>query len=256
MFKEVWSGKTSTPFIYPVLASLFLVLTGGCATPNQAKLNEFSTLTLEDAAVHATEQVRVEVSQVATPCLKEMFRTAKVGKQFSVYWLAVQAKGDTPILFDRNKVVLRTDTIKSYPVGPGRVAYLSKSNSTALLIAAVVVPVLMPIGAPIAVSGGTAYYAAVNVTGVAASAHVAGTQATNDKRTLGTRLGSLPESATINPGETLAGFIFFESPGAENVASLIEGELLLTDKAEIFSIGSIPQVNPKFEKEKKNVRKG
>jgi hypothetical protein len=239
-----------------VPASIILALISGCATPNQAKLNEFSTLTLQDSAVQETDQFRVEAARVGAACLKEMFRTPKVNKRFTVCWLSVTAKENGAIRFDRNRVALSAAGSRNYPVGPGRVAYLSKSSSTAMLIAAVVVPVLMPIGAPIAVSGGTAYYAAVNVTGVAASAHVAGTQASNDKRSQGTRLGSPPDAATIQPGETLAGFVFFEVPGEANTTSVIEGDIVLGEQPVAFSIGNIPEVNPKFAaKEKKNENK-
>lgn len=227
-------------------------LFAGCATPNQAKLNEFSTLALPTSAVQETDQFRVEVARVGSPCLKQMFRTNKIDRQFTVCWLSVTAKESRPIAFDRNRIWLNAGGTKNYPVGPGRVAYLARSKSTGMLIAAVVVPVLVPFGGPIATSGAYNVYAAVNVTGVAASAHVAGTEASNERRTQGTRLGSLPDAATIQAGETLAGFVFFEVPGAANTTSVIEGELILGEQPRAFSIRNIPEVNPRFGKEKDN----
>lgn len=238
-----------------VLSTVFVLLIAGCATPNQEKLNKFSTLTLNDSSVHETDTLRVEAVRVGADCLKEMFRTSKVNKQFTVCWLSVHAKGEKTIEFDRNRIALSLGNTNNYPVGPGRVAYLSKSSSTAMLIAAVAIPVLAPIGAPIAVSGGTAYYAAVNVTGVAASAHVAGTEGSNTKRTQGTRLGSLPDTAVIQPGETLAGFVFFEVPAAKSDILKIEGEFLVGEGTMPFCVTNLPEVNPEFGKENENEEK-
>ena len=245
MMKHAPFKRTNKILGHILLGNLVVALMSGCATPNRAKLTEFSTLTLQDSAVQETPQFCVEAARVGASCLKEMFRTSKINKQFTVYWLSVTAKENGIIEFDRNRIALNAAGSKNYPVGPGRVAYLSRSSSTAMLIAAVAVPVLVPIAAPVA----------VNVTGVAATAHVAGTQASNVQRTQETRLGSLPDTATLQPGETLAGFVFFEVPGEGNGTSMIEGEFVVGEQATAFSITNIPEVNPKFGKEKKNDKK-
>jgi len=230
-----------------------VVCLAGCATPNHEKLNAFSTIHLPDTAIEETDTYRVELARISSACLKEMFRTNKISKQFTVCWLVVTAVGEAPAWFERNRIALVDEEgTRHYPVGPGRVAYLSQSKSTAMLIAAVVLPALVPFGAPIATAGSYNVYAAVNLTGVAASGHVAGTEASNQQRAQGTRLGSLPDRAEILSGETLAGFIFFEIPGEEGAKAWMSGELRIQDTPFVFSIDEIPEVNPQFEEEKRN----
>ncbi len=225
-----------------ILTIVLAAMLAGCATPDRRKLSQFTTLSLPGSVDLEVDGCRIETARIGKACLKELFRTNKIHKQFAVYWLSVTATDGSTVNFDRGKVALTVMGSKNYPVGPGRVAYLSRSQSTAMLIAAIVAPVA--VGGPIMAVANTAYY--VNLTAVAASGHVAATSAGNEKRAGGTRLGSLPGTASIQSGSELAGFLFFEVAGDSADAAVLEGELRIAGMPRRFDIDTIPVVNPRF----------
>ena len=224
-------------------------LCAGCATPSAERIQVFAELPKDTELIQRNDSCTLHISEVASKTLEDMFRTAKIAKRFTVLWLSIDATGENPIEFRRNRMALKTGEINNYPVGPGRLAYLCQSNaSLALLAAAVVVPVAGPAIATV----GSGAIVAVNMTGVAATAHTAGESASNSKRNQASRLGSMPEKVILEPGEGLKGFVFFEVP-REDIASWDDCyvclPLQIDEEWKSFELRKIPRFKAVFNKE-------
>jgi hypothetical protein len=232
-----------------VVVGAVLILSG-CATPSSERLQEFAELPKDTELSQHNDSCTLHISEVAPETLKDMFRTSQVSRRFTVFWLSVDATGANPIEFRRSRIVLDTGQTRNYPVGPGRLSYLCRSNaSMALLAAAVVVPVAGPAIATV----GSGTYVAVNMTGIAATAHTAGESASNRERAQESRLGSMPEEAILEPGQGLKGFVFFEFP-RESIAMWPDCYVCLPlrigEEWKTFELRDIPRFEAVFNKEK------
>jgi len=215
-----------------VLTALALFLSG-CSAPNMRNLAQFPATPDLQGEIQKGETCEVRACRLGDPCLKELFKTGKVGKSFIVYWVDLTALTDVPVQVARSRIWLNVGNIKIFPVDPGRVAYLSSAEAYPFAnLAWVFWPVAM--------------------------AGLDSVDSANARRLQGTGTNALPESVTVQPGSTLSGFVYFEPPlkrkgPMKNIASI--GSLELTvpiktgEKEESVSLRNIPVVNPVLKKE-------
>ena len=75
-----------------IVLIVLAAMRAGCATPERRKFSQFTTLSLPDSVDLEIDGRRIETARIGKACLKELFRTNKIHKQFAVYWLSVMRR--------------------------------------------------------------------------------------------------------------------------------------------------------------------
>ena len=222
-----------------VLWISWALLVWGCSAPNAQKLSQFPNTPNLNAEVQKGETCEVRACRLGDRCLKDLFKSSKVGRSFIVFWVNLTSLSDAPIQVTRNRIWLNVNNVKIFPVDPARVAYVAKRGALA--------------GASLAF-----------VFWPAAIASVEGVESANKQRLQVTGTNAFPDHVAIPPGSTISGFLYFEPPSrtkppVPNLAST--GGLELTvpieagEKQEALAFRNIPVVNPALGKEGKTDEK-
>jgi len=207
----------------------------GCATPNVDRLSTFSQAQIQETAAQKGDWFDVKASRLGAKCLKDLFGTEKVSKGFTVYWVTLAMTGSTGAELIRNQISLTAEGREYYPVAPGRVAYIAKTETSGAASLAFISPVI-------------------------ALAAMEGVRSANEKRNDWTGTGALPETATLQAETQVSGFLYFEvlpsKSNARTGADIVNDfqlaiPLKVGDRVDSVRLTNIPEVNPTFEKEEK-----